>query len=112
MKNNVKIVSKQLEAYNNHNLKEFCDFYSEDIRIYDHKTGEIILEGKEELKLQYKKRFANELLHANLLNRMELGNCIIDYEEVKGLEKDKIVYAIAIYEIINGKIAKVSFIKE
>ncbi len=111
MNSKVEIISKQLEAYNNHELEKFCSFYSENIYIYDFKTSEIILKGQEELKIQYEKRFANKELHANLLNRIEIGNYVIDHEEVTGLEENKIVYAIAIYEIKDGKIIKVSFIK-
>ena len=47
-------------------------------------------------------------LYCRLLNRITQGNIVIDHEEVWGFG-DKPIYAIAIYEIKDGKISKVYF---
>ena len=47
-------------------------------------------------------------LYCHLLNRIVQGNTVVDHEEV-WLEGGRKVYAVAIYEIGNGKIKRVWF---
>jgi hypothetical protein len=49
-------------------------------------------------------------LHCELVNRMVLGNTVIDYESVIGFGP-KPVRAIAVYTIEGNKISKVRFIE-
>ncbi|MEO7462303.1 MAG: nuclear transport factor 2 family protein, partial [Ferruginibacter sp.] len=46
-------------------------------------------------------------LHCRLVNRIVEGNMVIDHEEVKA--GGRIMRAVAIYEIENGKIKRVYF---
>jgi hypothetical protein len=46
-------------------------------------------------------------LHCEIVNRIKLNNTIIDHERVKFNEK--VVDAVAIYEVKDGKIVKVTF---
>lgn len=106
------LVQKQLDYYNKHNLEGFLSTYSENIIIYNHKDNSIILQGKEELRLKYKERFEVFKVHAELKNRIVIGNKVIDHEEVSGIKKEEIISAVAIYEIEDKLIKKVWFIFE
>ena len=48
-------------------------------------------------------------LHCELVGRIAQGNVVIDKEQVQF--GDKIIEAVAIYHITNGKISKVYFIQ-
>jgi hypothetical protein len=102
-----ELADQQLLAYNAHNLEAFLAAYSDDVEIYDWRTNTLQTKGKEAMRKRYS--FLNQAakLHCNLVNRIVQGNIVVDHEEIltdKGTFK-----AIAVYEIKNGKIAKVWF---
>ncbi len=51
-------------------------------------------------------------LHCELVNRMVLGNTVIDQERITGLPGADYLEAIAVYKIEDNKIAKVYFIRK
>lgn len=107
-----KIVQNQLDFYNAHDLEGFISTYADDITIYSMIDNTVILKGKEELKEKYYERFKVLKVHAELVNRIVIGNKIIDHEYVTGLKRDEIVKAVAVYEIEDSLIKRVWFIFE
>ena len=103
-----ELVQGQLEAYNNHDIKSFCSFFAEDVRVYDAHTNQLLFEGMTAFQERYSKRFSNPNLHCTIINRMIQDHIVIDQEEVVGI-KDDIVKAIAIYHIKKGYIQEVHF---
>ncbi|SHN13112.1 amidohydrolase family protein [Chitinophaga sp. CF418] len=105
------LVQEQLNAYNARNIEAFLAPYSDSIAIYDQASGKLLMQGKEQMRQRYAAIFdrAKEL-HCQLVNRMVLGNTVIDQEKVTGMG-EKPMEAIAVYTIENGKIVKVSFIR-
>jgi hypothetical protein len=103
----VELADQQLLAYNAHNLDAFLAAYAEDVEIYDLNTNTLRTKGKADMRKRYD--FLNNpgKLHCNLLNRIVQGNIVIDHEEII-TDRGKF-YAVAIYEIKDGKIAKVWF---
>ena len=66
--------------------------------------------GKEELEKRYQVIFQKVPdLNAEIMNRIVLGNKVIDKE--KATINGKTYYAIAIYEVEDGLISKVTFIQ-
>lgn len=103
------IVQTQLNAYNRRDINAFLNTYSEDIKIFDY-PNKLRLEGKESIRERYTDFFENTPdLHAEIKNRIIIGNKVID-EELVIINGTKIS-AVAIYEVENGKIAKVTFIR-
>ncbi|SIS63969.1 hypothetical protein SAMN05421766_10374 [Zobellia uliginosa] len=103
------IVQNQLDAYNDRNLKAFLNTYSEDIQIFNF-PNEPNLVGKDALKERYKAFFESTPdLHCKIKNRIIIGNKIIDKEKVTA--NGKTFWAVAIYEVENGKIAKLTFLR-
>jgi len=49
-------------------------------------------------------------LHCQLVNRIVMGNTVIDHERITGMG-EKPMEAVAVYTVENGKIVKVSFIR-
>jgi len=72
----------------------------------------LILEGKEVLKEKYKERFEILKVHADIQNRIVIGNKVIDHEYVTELKADTVVKAAAIYEVEDGLIKNVWFVYE
>ncbi|NRB82546.1 MAG: nuclear transport factor 2 family protein [Winogradskyella sp.] len=103
------IVNKQLEAYNKRDVEEFAKTYAKDIKLYSF-PDELTSEGNDALKKRYDTMFKSVPdLNAEIVNRIVLGNKVIDKEKVT--INGNIFYAIAIYEVKDGLISKVTFIQ-
>ncbi len=107
-----EIVQKQLDYYNNHDLKGFSSTYHEDIEILSLIDDRLIMKGKEALELRYEARFKDKIIHAALENRIVIGNKVIDHEFVTGLEVGVVKKAVAIYEVEDQLIKRVWFLYE
>ncbi len=104
-----QLVQRQVNAYNARNIDAFVDTYAEDIKIYNF-PNELIMNGKEQLKTRFKDMFDRvPNLYCEIKNRIVLDNKIVDQEYVRF--GDKYSNVIAIYEIIEGKISKVTFVR-
>ena len=102
------VVNLQLEAYNSRDIDKFIATYSEDIEIYDAK-GKMTMKGHQQLREGYEGFFKNTPnLHCHIENRIVINNKVIDKERVTANER--IIEAVAIYEVANGKIVKVTFV--
>jgi hypothetical protein len=104
----VDIVQEQLEAYNARDLERFAATYSADIRIYRMPATEPSIVGQSKLREVYAKRFASPGLHATIVNRIEIGDKVIDHERVVGIEAEPIE-AVAVYQVADGLISAVWF---
>jgi hypothetical protein len=101
------LVQRQLNAYNARNLEAFLDTYSDDIEIYNF-PHELASKGKDVMRKRYGDMFGNlKRLHCKIVDRIVLNDTVIDHEYVN--KDDKIVQAIAIYEVKDGKIVRVTF---
>lgn len=102
-------VQRQLDAYNAHDLQRFIAEYTDDVKVFRPPALEPVLSGKQAFAEHYaKNRFTLPELHARLVNRMVAGNTVVDHEDISGLpdgRKD----AIAVYEVVDGRIRTVWF---
>lgn len=102
------IVQRQVNAYNARNIDQFIATYSQDIEIYDAK-GKLLMKGHNQMREEYEDFFTNvPNLYCQIENRIVINNRVIDKEKVRA-GKD-IIHAVAIYEIEEGKIKKVTFL--
>ena len=104
-----KVVQEQLDAYNSRNIKAFVNTYSDDVKVFDF-PNKSRFEGKDKMQERYGSFFESTPdLNCEIKNRILIGNKVIDEEF---LTINKINYnAVAIYEVENGKIAKVTFVR-
>ena len=107
----VGLAQGQLDAYNAQDLEAFLSFYADDIVVAD-LNGAIAQQGIAALRERYAAMFAkfpeNKAL---LVNRIANGNTVIDHEDVIRAPGGERFFAIAIYTIAGGKIARVDFAK-
>ncbi len=106
-----QLAQQQLNAYNAGNIDAFLEPYADDVRVYSF-PDKLQYQGKELMRKNYADFFKNTPdLHCELVNRMVMGNTVIDQERVTGFGNGFELEAIAIYKIVNGKIAEVYFIQ-
>lgn len=104
------IVQNQLNAYNHRNIDDFLNTYSEDVQVFSF-PEELRFKGRANMREQYADFFRNTPdLHCEIKNRIVIGNKVIDEEYITTNGTN--FSAVAIYEVENGKIAKVTFLRE
>jgi hypothetical protein len=104
------VVQAQLEAYNARDIDAFVATYADDAKLFE-LPGKLLMHGLDQLRERYAELFKDERLHATIVNRIVMGNTIIDHERVRLTmpEGSGTLEAIAIYEVRDGKIATVWF---
>jgi len=108
-KNTEAIINEQLKNYNEKDVKAFGRTYANNAKIYDF-PHEIAIDGRSLLRDQYIALLENTPnLYAEIIDRIIIGNKVID--KLKVTINDKTVYTVAIYEVNNSLISKVTFIK-
>jgi hypothetical protein len=101
---------RQLDAYNALDLEAFIAQYTEDVVVYRLPGAEPVLVGKPAFAEHYRlHRFSIPGLQAELVNRMVIGNKVIDHERVIGVDPEPLEIA-AIYEVTPSGISKVWFL--
>ena len=105
------VVQRQLEAYNAQDLDAFLATYAPDCQICD-LNGAVTQNGHADIRARYAAMFAQYPENkARLVNRMTLGDVVIDHEDVMRGPNGPRLEAIAIYTVKNGLIARVDFVK-
>ncbi len=110
--NVTEIVDKQLEFYNAGDMTGFLSTYTKDVELLNLEDNSIIAKGHDAMRVKYTERFDVQKVNATIQNRMVIGNKVIDYEHVTGIVKDGFVKAVAVYQISDGLISKVWFMRE
>jgi hypothetical protein len=101
------LVQEQLDAYNARDLARFIAVYSDDVRVFRPPAAEPALAGKAAFAQFYaSQRFNLPGLHADVLNRMVVGNKVVDHERIVGVREQAFEAAVA-YEVHDGLIRNV-----
>ena len=107
--NSADLVQRQLDAYNVRDLRAFVACYSEDVQLFRPPAAEPVMSGRAALAAYYSEhRFQLPALHAELINRMVLGNKVVDHERVSGVREQPFEAAV-VYEVDAGHIRRVWF---
>lgn len=105
------VIDVQLDAYNARELERFVDSYSPAAVITD-SAGTVLAEGHEGIRAMYGGLFdASPDLSGRILNRIEVGSYVADHEQIEGFVlpgSPTSVTAIAVYQVTDGKIARVA----
>jgi len=107
------IVKKQVVAYNSRNISDFTHCHHPEVELYSLGESEPFVRGREQLRKRYKVLFdRSPELHTEIVQRMIMGNTVIDKEIVTGRAGVASQKFIAIYQIEEGLIARVDFLRE
>jgi hypothetical protein len=100
----VEIAQGQLDAYNARDIDQFARYFSDTVKSYRMPSLTPIINGKDELIAFYQsERFVHANLHAQLLDRIVLGNKIFDHERITGLSPEP-MEVVAVFEVVDGLI--------
>ena len=104
------IVQAQLDAYNAQDIEAFMALFADDCVIAD-LNGAVTHSGAPAIRERYTQLFAQyPENYAKLVNRIAVGNVVIDHEHIARSPNERFVAA-AVYTIKNGLIARIDFIK-
>ncbi|MBI1338686.1 NTF2 enzyme family protein [bacterium] len=104
-------VAAQLDAYNRQDLDGHCAHFSEDVEVAD-VGGGVRFRGKEAYRATYKKVFTEfPKNRAEIVNRMQIGDRIIDHERVRRSLELEPFEVLAIYSFRDGVISRVDFVR-
>ena len=108
----VTIVQRQLDAYNAHNVDALMAIYSDDIQHFEFPST-LVASGAAQVRERLRIRLQEPDLHARLVNRIAMGNLVIDQEvitrnfpEPEGIGT---VELIAMYEVQGERIVQAWF---
>lgn len=100
------IVQAQFDAYNARDVDAMCAWYAEDC-IVANLNGEVTLRGRLAIRERYGKMFAdNPQNRAWPVNRIVVGNRVVDHEKGERAPGVGAFEIIAIYTIKDGLIAR------
>ncbi|MCG6143925.1 steroid delta-isomerase [Leptospira bandrabouensis] len=108
---NLKLIDKQLNAYNNKDIDLFLECWDKNAKIFLH-PDTLVAEGTEEIKERHLIRFQEPNLFAKLISRTKFNGKIVDHELVtRNFPEGKgTIEVLAIYEIMNHKISNAWFL--
>ena len=102
-----EVVQRQVDAYNRRDLDAFVAAYSDAVVVFRMPTAEPAITGKAAFATFYAtERFNRPGLHAQIVNRIVLGNKVIDHERISGVRAEPFDIVV-IYEVIADQIARV-----
>ena len=108
---NIDVVRAQLDAYNAQDLETYVTYFTEDC-IVSGLNGTPTETTREAIKARYAKAFAQFPQNkAELINRISVGNTVVDHERVIRSPGGEQFEVIAIYTFRDGLIARVDFAK-
>jgi hypothetical protein len=101
------IVQQQLDAYNARDIEAFMATWAADAQLFDH-PATLVADGAVEIRDRHVVRFTEPNLFGRLVNRIAVGDMVVDQEVVTRTfpEGAGRVDVIAIYQVVGGKIAK------
>lgn len=108
-----QIVQRQLDTYNARDIEGFMSVMSQDVVLVNFQDQKVLAQGHNEVKDIYTNLFnKSPKLRSSLINRMVLGQKVIDHESITGrIGSDEIVELIVIYEVKSEKIYKITVLR-
>ena len=105
------VVQRQLEAYNAKDIDALMATFADDVEAFEY-PNTLLFSSIEKMRQRLTLRLQEPNLHAQLLNRIVMGNLVIDHEIVTRTfpEGAGQLETIVIYEVRDGKIAKNWFV--
>lgn len=107
------IVQKQVLAYNSRDIDAFTKCHHPNVKLYSLGNNDPFVVGRTQLTSRYQDIFEKSPnLNTEIVQRMILGDTVIDKEVItgrSGVEKQNFV---AIYQILDGLIFRAYFVRD
>lgn len=109
-KSPLEVVNARMAAYNNHDIDAFLDTYSEEIQIFTYPDTPLGKKGKDHIAYIFTPMFEEAAVSVKIVSQIAQGNYVINDETVTYDGKAK--KYVSIYEVVDGKIVSVRFVRE
>lgn len=107
-----QLIQQEVNAYNAGDIDNFMETFHPEIKVFNY-PDELRFENKADKREAYKKLFENyPNNHAEIVERMTIGNFVIDKEKITGRGDAPTKYVIAMYEIKDELIYRVYFMRD
>jgi hypothetical protein len=103
-------VNARMTAYNNHDLQAFLKNYSKDIQVFTYPNVLLGNKGKAHLQSIFEPMFKARHVSVKIHQQITQGNYVINHETVTYNGKDQ--KYVSIYEVKEGLITSVQFVRE
>ncbi|MDE1148144.1 MAG: nuclear transport factor 2 family protein [Azospirillaceae bacterium] len=106
-----QVADGQLQAYNAKDIDTFMTYWATDARIYQH-PDTLLASGAAEIRARHVTRFQEPNLHGHLVQRLCVGNTVVDREVVTRTfpEGTGTLDVLAIYEVTGERITRAWFV--
>ena len=106
------VVQAQVDAYNDQDVERFAATYSPTVELRRLPDNDLRKSGHAEIRDHYARLFQERDLHAEIVNRILLGEYVIDLERISVAGSGEVVRTVAIYQVRDDLIQRVWFIHE
>jgi len=104
------VVNARMDAYNNHDINAFLKLYSKNIQIFTFPNIALGPKGKDHLEGIFKSMFKEGKVNVKVHQQITQGKYVINHETVNYNGRDQ--KYVSIYEVENGLITSVQFVRE
>ena len=108
-KSAIEIVNLRMQSYNDHNIDKFMSAYSENVKIYTYPDKELAT-GKPHIKSIFEPMFKEKNVGVKIHHQIAKDSYVINHETVTVDGKD--TEYVSIYEVRNGLITSVRFVRD
>ena len=105
----LEVVNQRMDTYNQHDFEEFIKLYAHDVKIYTY-PEKLLGTGTENITSIFKPKFAKKSIQVEIISQMNNGNHVINHEIVT--EDGIDTKYVSIYEVENGLIKSVRFVRD
>lgn len=108
-----QIVQKQLDTYNARDINGFMSLMSKDVALFNLGESKAISQGHDAVRSIYQNLFDQSPdLHSRLVNRIVMGNVIIDHEKIIGrMGSEDLIELTVIFEVKEQLIHKITVVR-
>ena len=99
-----------MKAHNDHDIDRFLSAYSNDIQVYDYPDIPLGKKGHAHLRSIFEPLFNDKAVSVEIHSQIEHGKYVINQETVT--RRGKLFRYLSIYEVENGLIKSVRFLRE
>ncbi len=109
---NAEVIDRLVVAYNAHDARAFADFFATDA-VHGPLRGEAPQIGREAVYERYVDVFAQfPQNHTEVMHRVVTGAFVVDHERVRRGPDSEPFDVVAIYEMSDGTISQLDFVRD
>ncbi len=103
------VVNTRMDLYNQHDFPAFLKCYHKDVKIYTY-PDKLLGTGSDRLASIFEADFEKKALQVEIINQISNGSYVINHEIVTYAGKE--TKYVSIYEVKNGLITNVRFVRD